>query len=158
MADGKQKPIEKIKPGEWVIGGLSGDPRRVSATKVAFKSIVAVQLKRGDNIQCTPDHLFMTVDHGWIEARHLKSLRVLAHIPRQETLCGGVILSGTAEALSRETPGRESARCDAGYPLDPQDARIGAQGRKALDQEVGHAGEWPESDSGRRRVNDLGVT
>lgn len=62
-----ERPIESIKPCDWIIGG-SGEARRIIGTKQSTKgNLVRVKLSNGKSIVCTADHKFLTTE-GWIEA------------------------------------------------------------------------------------------
>ena len=85
MGDGTWKAIERIKAGEIVIGGVSGKPRRVENTSTSFKSTVAVHLANGYNVECTPEHPFLT-ESGWIEANDLTGKGVCTYIPKWQAI------------------------------------------------------------------------
>lgn len=64
--------IQDIKPGDKVynIDGIS-DVKRVFKNKVILDRVVKVELSNGENIYCSEDHLFLTEDNKWIEAKNL---------------------------------------------------------------------------------------
>lgn len=109
MANGSTKAIEQIKPGEYVIGGLTGKPRRVLATRQVTKSTVDIYTDLGHTFRCTPEHRFMT-DNGWVEANDLKNKRVRTYVPEREAVCGDVEGSGNAVAAALQCDRAES-RC-----------------------------------------------
>jgi hypothetical protein len=99
MADGSEKPIEKICAGDMVIGGLTKQPRRVIATKKTAASTVDIWTNKGHTFRCTPEHLFMT-DKGWVTAIDLKDQRVSAYVPKREALRGTICESGAPVAAA----------------------------------------------------------
>jgi intein/homing endonuclease len=65
-------PIEKIKPGDLVIGG-SREARRVShTTKKVVNSTLRITLSNGRTIRCTCDHLLLLKSGEWREAGDLR--------------------------------------------------------------------------------------
>lgn len=65
-------PIEKIKPGDMVIGG-SREARRVShTTKKVVNSTLLLTLSNGRTIRCTHDHLLLLKSGEWREAGDLR--------------------------------------------------------------------------------------
>jgi hypothetical protein len=79
-----RKPIESIREGEMVIGGISGLPRRVIVTAKASSLLnYHFTLRNGAEIQTTAYHLFLTADYGWIPA-HLVSLGYMLSSPLQK--------------------------------------------------------------------------
>jgi len=72
MADGSQKRIDEIKKGEFVLSGTLQKRLVCGTLKKANKKIVKVTLDSGDSVYCTPDHLWLTKNGGWVEAQNLK--------------------------------------------------------------------------------------
>lgn len=81
MADGSYKPIEEVLVGEEVLSydekiGKSV-PKRVDQTWTnPPKPLVKVTLQSGETVTCTEDHLFLTEDGEWTEARSLQGKRI----------------------------------------------------------------------------------
>lgn len=70
-------PIDKLKAGDFVVGGLSGEPREVLGTASSkVERVLRLTLDNGEVIICTPDHLFLTKD-GWIEAEMLEGRDII---------------------------------------------------------------------------------
>lgn len=84
MADGSYKNIETISAGDKV---LSYDektcefvPQPVERLNENLpKPMVRVTLQDGRKIVCTEDHLFLTTDKNWVEAKHLAGREVVNH-------------------------------------------------------------------------------
>jgi hypothetical protein len=71
MADGTQRPIADVVPGDWIVTG-KGRPGRVVARKVDTGTDWRVLLfEDGTTIECTGNHPFWTA-RGWTEAQDLE--------------------------------------------------------------------------------------
>jgi hypothetical protein len=80
MGDGTEKPIEEVVLGDIVQtkGGL------VTVTELMDK-VVDELVEVNRKITCTPDHKFLTVEEGYVEARNLmKGLHTLVTINGEE--------------------------------------------------------------------------
>ncbi len=92
MADGSTKPIEQVKPGDWVLshspenktssnGGKTGASSSANRDVVAKKVVrtfvrdqaktLALHLAGGETIQTTPGHPFFVEGKGFVLAGHL---------------------------------------------------------------------------------------
>lgn len=97
LSNGNYVPIEEVQSGQYVVGGLSGESRRVIATTATLnRRTIRVSFSNGSSITCTPDHPFLT-PVGWVEAEklHVYGLPV-AERRKQEGICGGHGSSGEA--------------------------------------------------------------
>lgn len=81
MFDGSSKTIESVRPGDMVLGWSSESKKMIAARIMHLKpkhddvqqETVCVTLEDGRQIQCTPDHRFLTADGSFVEAQHLES-------------------------------------------------------------------------------------
>lgn len=70
MADGQEKTIESIKPGEMVQNG-DGSPKKVcDVYKGMDEELIAIKTEQGSRLQVTADHPVLT-EEGWKTARSL---------------------------------------------------------------------------------------
>lgn len=81
MGDGTQKPIEKIKEGEFVQSysesSAKFEPQIVERTFVnPPKPMVKLTLENGETIVCTEDHLFLAASGKWIQAKDLEGVAI----------------------------------------------------------------------------------
>ena len=68
------KYVTDIKENDIVIGGLSGEHRKVTGVmETTTNKIAIVVLENGKQIKCTPDHRFLLTSGEWVEAQHLTS-------------------------------------------------------------------------------------
>jgi hypothetical protein len=76
MADGSQKPIEKVKVGEQVASagewsGDSGYSKVVRTYKRPHDTLLVIRTDDGKQIEATPEHPFWVEGKGFIAARRL---------------------------------------------------------------------------------------
>lgn len=84
LTPGGYRPIEEVRPGDTVVGG-TGRERRVVATRSVKKTAMAnVVLSDGSVVTCTADHLWLTNNQRWVEARNLTPGVALARRLRGE--------------------------------------------------------------------------
>ena len=68
---GGYKPICSIATGDFVVGG-SGRKRKVIAViNGTTEHLLRVTLSSGNIVKCTDDHLWLTKNRGWVEAKDL---------------------------------------------------------------------------------------
>ena len=77
MADGSSKPIQDIQPGDqvtaWDPDTDTTQPRTVTRTWTHENTeTLVVRLEDGGQVETTAGHPFLTKDHGWTPAGHLK--------------------------------------------------------------------------------------
>ena len=77
MADGSSKPIQDIQPGDqvtaWDPDTDTTQPRTVTRTWTHENTeTLVVRLEDGGQVETTTGHPFLTKDHGWTPAGHLK--------------------------------------------------------------------------------------
>ena len=84
MADGTKRPIAEVCEGEFVIGGVTGQPKPVFATmKSVAQSSVVIHCDGRYVGRTTEDHPILT-PHGWREAR---SVALSDDVSQREVLC-----------------------------------------------------------------------
>ena len=84
MADGTYKNIEDVAAGDMVISyneesGEFETQRVERLNENPVKPMVRLTLTNGESVVCTDDHLFMTVEGEWVEAKDLAGREVLRH-------------------------------------------------------------------------------
>ena len=77
MADGSSKPIQDVQPGDqvtaWDPDTDTTQPRTVTRTWTHENvETLVVGLEDGGQVETTTGHPFLTKDHGWTPAGHLK--------------------------------------------------------------------------------------
>ena len=87
MADGNYKNIEDVTAGDMVLSYNENtcvfEAQRVERlNENPVKPMVRVTLTNGESVVCTEDHLFLTVDGKWVQAKNLSGLEVLRHAKR----------------------------------------------------------------------------
>jgi DNA polymerase-3 subunit alpha len=76
MADGTERPLEEIVPGEKVMSyNTSSNSFEIKLVSdfidQGMKKCIEITLENGKSITCTLDHKFYTSNRGWVEAQHL---------------------------------------------------------------------------------------
>lgn len=84
MADGSQKPIGKVREGDYVLGGLTNKPCRVQGIHKTIDKCNVVMYINGEWIgHTTPEHKLLTVE-GWQNA---EMVCLHPYIQKRQVLC-----------------------------------------------------------------------
>lgn len=96
-------PIEKIRPGDVVIGYLGGKilfETVIRTFKRPVFELVIVKMGDGRELTCTPNHPFLTC-RGWIDAKDLTKFDMVRSITPNEQQLRYLRGSGEKEALRK---------------------------------------------------------
>lgn len=86
LSDGSQKPIQEIKPNDVVkvFGNDSSSVLEKFQYEVENEEIISIELENGKIITSTSDHMYLTANNGYIQAKDITPDAVLIGVDNNE--------------------------------------------------------------------------
>lgn len=155
MADGTERPISEVKEGDFVLGGVSGSPKRVFATMKSVAPSSVIIHSNGRYVgRTTEDHPILTPG-GW---RTAGSVALSADISKREVLCRHLEAPKCAAERAPETGAGGSGPCglsgvEEAWRTNHADHRQGNELRDGLCDGV-RANHAPQNEGTARLQHD----